>query len=161
SVAFSPDGKIVAAALGSIRLYDTTTGEQRLRIDRRGSDLHFTDGGKTLAAAVSGAIYRGGIATGKSLIPEAAGSSAQLIPVTPRGSQVVTRGQDGEAHVWDGATGKHLRRFRDGWQRGLVMSPDGRFLVWPVDDDGVLFADSQDARTRYYGTRIRWYDIAA
>ena len=52
SVAFSPDGKTVAAARASIRLYDTTTGEERLRIDRRASDLHFTDGGKTLTAAV-------------------------------------------------------------------------------------------------------------
>src|SRR5829696_3382459 len=41
SVAFSPDGKTVAAALKSIHLYDTTTGEERLRIDRRATDLHF------------------------------------------------------------------------------------------------------------------------
>src|SRR5205807_6549569 len=33
SVAFSPDGKTVAAATNSIRLYDTTSGEERLRID--------------------------------------------------------------------------------------------------------------------------------
>src|SRR5439155_19941546 len=58
SVAFAPDGKTVAAASASIHLYDTTTGEERLRIDRRASDLHFTDGGQTLTGAVSGAIYR-------------------------------------------------------------------------------------------------------
>jgi len=38
--------------------YDVATGEERLRIDRRASDLHFTDGGKTLTAAVSGASRR-------------------------------------------------------------------------------------------------------
>ena len=53
TVAFAPDGKTVAAAGDSIRLYDVTNGEERLRIDRRqASDLHFTDGGKTLTAAV-------------------------------------------------------------------------------------------------------------
>ncbi|MFL5241102.1 MAG: WD40 repeat domain-containing protein [Gemmataceae bacterium] len=56
SVAFLPDGKTVAAATKSIRLYDTTTGEERLSIDRRASELHFADDGKTLTAAVSGAI---------------------------------------------------------------------------------------------------------
>src|SRR4029077_3948022 len=66
SVAFAPDGKTVAAATNSIRLYDTTTGEERLRIDRRASDLHFTNDGKTLTAAVIGTIYRWDTATGKS-----------------------------------------------------------------------------------------------
>jgi RNA polymerase sigma factor (sigma-70 family) len=75
SVTFSPDGKTVAAALKSIHLYDSTTGEERLRIDRRASDLHFTDDGKTLTGAVSGAIYRWDTATGTTLTPEAADSA--------------------------------------------------------------------------------------
>src|SRR5205085_419163 len=79
SVAFAPDGKTVAAAGTSIRLYDVATGEERLCIDKRASNLHFTDGGTTLTAAVCGTIYRWDTATGKSLIPEGADSTVTQI----------------------------------------------------------------------------------
>ncbi len=161
SVAFTPDGKTVAAALASIHLYDTTTGEERLRIDRQAGNLRFTDGGKTLTGAVDGAIYRWDTATGKALTPDGADSVVDQILVTPDGKRVITRGQNGYAHIWDAATGKHLRRFPTAWQRNLAISPDGRFLAWPVDDYSVTFKDPQTPGSSYYGTRIRLYDIAA
>jgi RNA polymerase sigma factor (sigma-70 family) len=161
SVAFSPDGKTVAAATNSIRSYDTTTGEEQLRIDRRASDLHFTDGGKTLTAAVSGAIYRWDTATGKTLTPEAADSAVTQILVTPDGSRVITCGQYGEAYIWDGTNGKHLRRFQVGRRGTLAISPDGRFLAWPVRDESAQFTYPQTPNWIYDGSRIRLYDIAA
>jgi RNA polymerase sigma factor (sigma-70 family) len=161
SVAFSPDGKIVAAAGEAIRFYDPTTGEERLRIDRKAGLLVFTDGGRTLTGAVKGAIYRWDTATGKSLIPEGGDSIVEQILVTADGSRVVTRGQDGDAHIWAGANGKHVRALSVGWQRGLAMSPDGRFLVWPVTDTSVKFNDPREPNTIYDGSRIRLYDIAA
>jgi RNA polymerase sigma factor (sigma-70 family) len=162
TVAFSPDGKTVAGAGDSIRLYDLTTGEERLRINRQqATGLVFTDGGKTLTGAVMGGIYRWDTATGKPLTPEGGDSIVEQILVTADGSRVVTRGQNGDAHLWDGASGKHLRAINAAWQRGLAMSPDGRFLVWSVDDATVKFTDPQSPNTSYYGSRIRLYDIAA
>ena len=162
SVAFSPDGKTVAAAGDSIRLYDATTGEERLRIDRnQASHLQFTEGGRTLTGAFMGAIYRWDAATGKSLTPEAGDSVVEQILVTSDGNRVVTRGQRGDAHIWDGANGKHLRRFQAAWQRGLAMSPDGRFLVWPVEDKSMYFIDPLNPKLGHDGSRICLYDIAA
>lgn len=161
SVAFAPDGKTVAAALAAIHLYDVTTGEERLRIDRTASNLVFTDAGKTLTGAVDGAIYRWDTATGVALTPAGADSVVAQILVTADGKRVITRGQDGYAHVWDGASGTHLRRFPAGWQRRLALSPDGRFLAWPVDDDRVQFTDPLTPDVRYYGSRIRLYDLVA
>jgi RNA polymerase sigma factor (sigma-70 family) len=161
SVAFSADGKTVAAAANSIRLYDTTTGEERLSIDKRASDLRFTDDGKTLTAAVAGAIYRWDTSTGNSLIPEAADSAVTGILVTPDGSRVITCGQYGEAHIWDGKSGKHLRRFPVGRRGTLTLSPDGRFLAWPVRDESAQFTYPQTPNWIYDGSRIRLYDIAA
>jgi WD40 repeat protein len=137
------------------------TGEERLRIDRKASDLHFSDDGKTLTAAVDGAIYRWDTATGKALTPDAGDSGVAQVLVSADGSRVVTRGEGGDAHVWDGTTGKHLRRFRVSYQRGLAISPDGRFLAWPVDDYDVTFAVPQTPGSLFYGTHIRFYDLAA
>ncbi len=158
SVAFTPDGKTVAVALNSIHLYDVATGEGRLRIDRRAFDPRFTDGGKTLVAAVDGAIYRWDTATGKSLMPEVGDSAVEQILVTPDGSRVITRDQDGYGHLWDATSGKHLRRFSAAWQRGVALSPDGRFLACPVDDSSATFTDPHGGPC--YGTRISLYDIA-
>jgi RNA polymerase sigma factor (sigma-70 family) len=153
TVAFSPDGKTVAAAGDSIRLYDVTTGEQRLCIQRsQACSLQFTNGGKTLTGAVGGTIHHWETATGKALTPESAGDSiVEHILVTPDGTRVVTRGQTGDTHLWDAATGEHLRHIPAAVQRGLALSPDGRFLVWPVADQTVKIT----------GTRWKLYDLAA
>jgi RNA polymerase sigma factor (sigma-70 family) len=162
TVAFSPDSKTVAAAGDSIRLYGVTTGKERLRIDRSAIGLQFTDGGKTLTGAVRGAIYRWDTTTGKALTPESAGDSiVEQILVTPDGTRVVTRGQNGDAHLWNAATGEHLRHVPASWQRGLALSPDGRFLVWPVADESVKYTVPAEPNTIYYGNKLKLYDLAA
>jgi RNA polymerase sigma factor (sigma-70 family) len=161
SVAFAPDGRTVAAALNSIHLYDVATGEERLRIDKRATDPRFTDGGKTLVAAVEGTIYRWDTATGKSLTPEAGDSAVEQIFVTPDGSRVVTRDRDGYGHLWDATSGEHLRRFSAAWRRGAALSPDGRFLACPVDDSSASFDDPGNTMHGPYGSRVRLYDLAA
>jgi RNA polymerase sigma factor (sigma-70 family) len=161
SVVFAPDGKTVAIAGDLIRLYDAATGEERLRIDRKAIGLQFTDGGKTLTGAVIGAIYRWNTATGKTLTPEAGDSIVEQILVTADGRRVVTRGQDGDAHIWDGTNAKHIRGFQAAWQRGMAMSPDGRFLAWPVGDASVHFTNPHDPGATYDGSRIRLYDVTA
>jgi RNA polymerase sigma factor (sigma-70 family) len=160
NVAFAPDGKTVAAAGDSLRLYDVKTGKERLRIDRKAVGLHFMDGGKTLTGAVMGAIYRWDTATGKTLTPEAGDSVVEQILVTPDGTRVVTRGQNGDAHLWDAATAKHLRHVPAAWQRGLALSPDGKFLVWPVADESVKYADPAQPNAIHTGNRLKLYDLA-
>lgn len=162
SVAFAPNGQTVAAAGDSIRLYDVTTGNEQLRIDRKASCLLFTDEGKTLTGTVDGAIYRWDANTGKSLTPESAGDSiVDQILVTPDGNRVVTRGQGGDVHIWDALNGKHLRAIKASWQRGIALSPDGRFLVWPVADTSIKFSDPQLPNATYDGARVLLYDMAA
>jgi RNA polymerase sigma factor (sigma-70 family) len=162
AVAFSPDGKTVAAAGESIRLYDLATLEERLRIDRRQAiGLAFTDGGKTLVGAVMGTIYRWDATTGKALIPESGDSAVEQILVTRDGSRVVTCGRDGDAHIWDGASGRHLRALHIATQHGLAMSPDGRFLAYDVPDPSITFTDPEVPNMRFDGNRLQLYDIAA
>ncbi len=160
-VAFAPDGKAVAAAGQSLRVYDVASGEERWHVDRRAVGLTFTDGGKTLSGATWGAIYRWDAATGKPLTPEGGDSPVEQIAVAADGRRVVTRGTYGDAHVWDAATGKHLRYVNVAWQHGLAMSADGRFLVWPVEDDKLRFSEPGWPKSIFEGNRLRVYDVEA
>jgi WD40 repeat protein len=151
----------LAAAGDSIRLYDLATCAEQLCIPRKqATGLVFTDDGKTLTGAVRGVIDRWDTATGKSLTPEGADSLVEQILVSPDGSRVVTRGQDGDAHLWDGTRGQHLRSINVAWQRDLAMSPDGRYLVWPVAEPAVKYTDPQHPNMTFEGSRIHMYDIA-
>src|SRR5690242_11010146 len=96
-----------------------------------------------------GAIYRWDTTTGKALRPASGDSIVEQILVTPDGNRVITRGQNGDAHIWDGTSGGHLRALNAAWQRGLAMSPDGRFLVWPVVDEKVTFIDPYNPNVSY------------
>ncbi|HJZ54589.1 MAG TPA: WD40 repeat domain-containing protein, partial [Gemmataceae bacterium] len=161
SVAFAPDGRTVAAAGDSIRLYDPATGKEQAKIERRAIKLHFSPDSATLIGAVSGTIYRWDAATGRTIRPAEGGDSVvDQIEVTADGKRIVTRGQDGDAHVWDARTGEHLRRVNVTWQRGMGLSPDGKFLVWPVEDESVKYKDPAQPNAIHTGNRLRLYDLA-
>jgi RNA polymerase sigma factor (sigma-70 family) len=162
SVTFSPDGKTLAAAGGTTtRLFDPATGREKLKIDGKGIDLRFTPDGKVIVGAVSGAIYKWDAATGKPLTPGGGDSSVGQVEVTADGKRVVTRGVDGDAHVWDAKTGAHLKRFTVAWQRGIGVSPDGKYVVWPVEDEKVKYTPPGEPRMIYTGHRLRMYDLDA
>jgi RNA polymerase sigma factor (sigma-70 family) len=159
SVAFSPDSKTLAASGGtSTRLFDAGTGNEKLVIDRKAIGLRFAPDG-SLVGAVAGTIYRWDTATGKSLIPEGGDSPVAQIEVTADGKRLVTRGQDGDAHVWDARTDEYVRRVAASWQRGLALSRDGRFLVWPVDDEKVQYKDPEQPNATITGSRLRLLDL--
>src|SRR5262249_39835736 len=73
----------------------------------------------------------------------------------------VTRGQDGDAHIWDARTGALIRHVRATWQRGIALSPDGHYLVWPVADEKVQYRDPAQPNAIITGSRLRLYDLAA
>ena len=159
-VAFAPDGKTLAAAGDSIYLYDPDTGKERLRIERQARGLAFSRDGSVLTGAVSGAIYRWDAASGRQLTPAVAQDSgvAQVL-VSPDGRRLFTTDLEGDLHVWDTTGAKPPRRIAGGIERGVVASPDGRFLAWAVEID----SEHPDPSGRKWGgiaSRVRLYDVA-
>ena len=115
-------GRTLAASDGrSTRLFDTATGKERLKIDREAIGLRFSPDGATLVGAVAGTIDRWDAATGRSLIPEGGDCAVNQIAVTADGDRIVTRGWNGDAHIWDARTGEHLNV---GW--AWAASPSAR-----------------------------------
>src|SRR5439155_6238382 len=100
SIAFSPDGKWVAAGSeqGIAHVWDITTKKEVLRLSRNRK--------------------------GEQERSESAGP----LVFTPDGRHLVTGGWDGAVRVWDLARGKEERcfRFMQGPILSLALSPDGK-----------------------------------
>jgi len=160
SVAFAPDGKTLAAAdYYTTHLFDLATGKEKVKIDRNSIGLHFAPDGKTLVGAVSGTIYRWDAKTGKTLTAESADGVIGQIEVSASGKRLVARGQDGDTHVWDSHTGEHLQRVAVTWQRGIALSPDGRYLVWPVAAETIKYKNPAQPNAIYTGNRLKMLDL--
>lgn len=160
AVSFSPNGKVLAASGGaSTRLFDTATGKELVKIDRRASGLRFSPDGLALVGAVAGTVYHWDATTGRPLIPAGGESPIRQIAVTPDGKQVVTLCQQGDAHIWDTGTGAHLRQVRMSPWLGFALTPDGRFLVWPEADETIRYKGADEPNAIHSGTRLRVFDL--
>jgi WD40 repeat protein len=105
SLAFSPDGKTLAAADGKIKLYEASTDKAKeiLKVEgRKALRVAFSPDGKTLAG-------------GGGYWIQVAGGTQQI----------------SEAYLWDFPSAKPQRTLTDlqPWLRSIAFSPDGNILA--------------------------------
>jgi RNA polymerase sigma factor (sigma-70 family) len=146
AVAFSPDGKTLAAATatfgprggevrGRVVLFDVAARKELRQLTEGDhypiKSLAFSPDGQAVAAAgwINGSLRLWDAATGKERL--AGGHNAQITAAvfTPDGRRVVTSAWDETARVWDAATGKELARLPGG---SVYMRPDHRPLPGSV-----------------------------
>ena len=157
SVAFSPDGKMLASSSrdNSVILWDTETGEQKDTFAGR-RDVVFSPDGKTLASSSwHDTVLLWDLETGE-LKHTLTGhtNDPDGLAFSPDGKILASAATDYTVRLWDVATGEHKRTLT-GWQRGVycvAFSPDGKTLATSSSDDTVRTWDTETWEMKWKST---------
>lgn len=153
SVAFSPDGRLLAsAAARQVVVFDVATGKPAASLgDHPGpiTSVLFTPDGRTLIAAggrpgLFGAWTSWDASTWKRRLDARGHSDAILAAaISPDGKTLATSGYDRQIVIWNVASGKVVRPLKEHSDAvyGLAFSPDGRTLASCAADRTVRLWD--------------------
>jgi len=150
AVAFSPDGRTLAGiAYRQIRLWDATTGREKLRIRHlalpRENPLAFSPDGKVLAAARRSDIRLYDTTTGKDIRQPLKGDQKAFLCLSfsADGKKLISAGGDKTVRIWNVATGKELYRLEGHTDKvhSAALSPDGQLLVTGSADKTIRLWD--------------------
>jgi WD40 repeat protein len=166
AVAFSPDGKLLAAGgqhRRGISIWETETGKEAQEVVledvpfgaglawRGCSSLAFSPDGKWLASGHrntnSLSLWdRKGQGPPRELIGHT--GPVETVAFAADGMTLASGGRDTKVRLWDPVTGKQRACFEghENWVGAVVFSPDGRLLASAVHDSGVRIWDIATGR---------------
>lgn len=145
SVAFSPDGRLLAASTAGrdIFLWNAGSGAQVARLDGHESQvggIAFSPDGKLLASASDDRTLRlWDVASGEQVARLDAPAQLWSVAFSPDGRRVATGSEDRSIALWDVASGREATRFQAHESRvvSVAFSPDGTRLASSSEDPSV------------------------
>jgi RNA polymerase sigma factor (sigma-70 family) len=167
ALAFSPDGKILAAggtlAIGNIsrdienlrpiHLWELSSGREVHRLPGHVNWVHslvFSLDCKRLVSAGGSVMKVWDVGTGKEVVPLAEHEGwINSVAFSPGGRHLATSSLDGTIRMWEPATGKLVRIFEGGVRPRVLhiaFSPDGRTLISDRPDGSLRFWDVATGR---------------
>ena len=147
TLAFSPDGHILATACGNSSrrnsfacLWDASSGQQLAVLSHEGNvnDLAFTPDGSLLATAGSdNTVSLWAVPTGQQIATLAHEGTVNVLAFSPDGRLLATGSNDQTAVLWDPNTGQRLATLlHNDSLTSVAFSPDGSLLVTGSINDG-------------------------
>jgi WD40 repeat protein len=145
-LAFSPDGKILAARSDndSVKLWNVETGEEVRRLNNAGNVhcLTFSPDGKSLASGNwAGEVRLWKVATGKEASKLAGhGSVVWAVAFAPNGGTLASASADQSVRLWNVATGKEEAKLigHGSDVKTMAFTPDGGTLATGGKDEKVM-----------------------
>jgi RNA polymerase sigma factor (sigma-70 family) len=142
SVAFSPDGKMMAAGgIGrTISLWDAATGKERRPFLNpfQAASVAFSPDGKVLASAGwnDSLVVLWDASTGEVLRTLRGQSGVFCVAFAPNGKLVASGSLRGTVYLWNPATGEPLRHVGGDWGEivAVVFSPDSKLVAFAGKD---------------------------
>ena len=134
SLAFSPDGRTLAAADNKIKLWDMRTGRELRRLAGHNEavmSVAFSPDGRTLASAggADDTIKLWDIVSGQELHSQIGADRVDSVVFSPDG-QTLASAMGKTLNLWDVTSWREVRSLdSSGWVSSLAFSPDGRTLV--------------------------------
>jgi WD40 repeat protein len=159
-VAFSPDGKLLAASSGNfndyrdsrpadIAVWDTATGKEVHTLKGHRNDVDavaFSPDGKRLASGGRDAVLKLWDVDAGTQVREFKGHTGiiQCLAFSPDGKTLASGSWDQSVRLWDLATGRQVLALdeRRGGLRGVQSSPDGNRVVAVGGDNAVHVWDA-------------------
>ena len=154
SVAFSPDGKVLASSVrsGTVKLWDSETGTNIATLEGGGGPVVFSPDGRILASCGNVQEIKLWDLETQTDIMTLSGKAGAVFDLTfsPDGKILVSGQGFGTIKFWDVATGKNITTLEG--HTGIVFSvefsPDGQTLASGSQDGTVLLWDLKRAADR-------------